>query len=45
MGFKLTNSGLQMVLNIEVPDTIAAHFPTIIHPFRKKNLKITDIDH
>jgi predicted naringenin-chalcone synthase len=26
MGFKLTNSGLQMVLDIEVPDTIAAHF-------------------
>jgi predicted naringenin-chalcone synthase len=44
MGFKLTNSGLQMVLDIEVPDTIAAHFPMIIHPFRK-NLKITDIDH
>jgi hypothetical protein len=36
MGFKLTNSGLQMVLDIEVPDTIAAHFPMIIHPFLKK---------
>jgi len=33
MGFKLTNSGLQMVLDIEVPDTIASHFPNIIHPF------------
>jgi predicted naringenin-chalcone synthase len=31
MGFKLTNSGLQMVLDIEVPDTIASHF-MIIHP-------------
>lgn len=46
MGFKLTNSGLQMVLDIEVPDTIAAHFPDIIHPFlAKNNLKIDDIDH
>ncbi len=46
MGFKLTNSGLQMVLDIEVPDTIASHFPDIIHPFLKKQqLKIEDIDH
>ncbi|MEN9908750.1 MAG: hypothetical protein RLZZ540_1899 [Bacteroidota bacterium] len=46
MGFKLTNSGLQMVLDIEVPDTIMAHFPAIIHPFlEKNNLKIADIDH
>jgi len=46
MGFKLTNSGLQMVLDIEVPETIAAHFPDIIHPFlAKNNLKIEDIDH
>ena len=46
MGFKLTNSGLQMVLDIEVPDTIASHFPDIIYPFLEKNsLKIEDIDH
>ncbi|RZJ83716.1 MAG: type III polyketide synthase [Chryseobacterium sp.] len=46
MGFKLTNSGLQMVLDIEVPDTIAGHFPEIIHPFlERNNLKIEDIDH
>lgn len=46
MGFKLTNSGLQMVLDVEVPNTIAAHFPEIIHPFLAKNsLKIEDIDH
>lgn len=46
MGFKLTNSGLQMVLDIEVPDTISNHFPAIIHPFlEKNNLKIGDIDH
>jgi hypothetical protein len=24
MGFKLTNTGLQMILDIEVPDTIAS---------------------
>ena len=46
MGFKLTNSGLQMVLDIEVPETIASHFPDIIHPFlEKNNLKMEDIDH
>ena len=46
MGFKLTNSGLQMVLDIEVPDTIASHFGDIIHPFlQKNNLEIAAIDH
>jgi alkylresorcinol/alkylpyrone synthase len=46
MGFKLTNSGLQMILDVEVPETIAFHFEDIIHPFLKKNgLNISDIDH
>jgi len=46
MGFKLTNSGLQMVLDVEVPETIASHFPAIIHPFLAKNgLEIDTIDH
>lgn len=46
MGFKLTNSGLQMVLDIEVPDTIASHFSNIINPFlTKNNLKTADLDH
>ncbi|MGA9213088.1 type III polyketide synthase [Kaistella sp.] len=46
MGFKLTNSGLQMILDIDVPDTIGKHFPDIIHPFlAKQNLKIKDIDY
>ena len=46
MGFKLTNSGLQMVLDIAVPDTIASHFPAIINPFLEKNcLNIAQIDH
>jgi predicted naringenin-chalcone synthase len=46
MGFKLTNSGLQMILDIEVPETIASHFPDIINPFlAKNNLKIEELDH
>ncbi|WP_292892391.1 type III polyketide synthase [Nonlabens sp.] len=46
MGFDLVNSGLQMVLDKSVPETIASHFPAIIHPFLEKNeLTIEDIDH
>ncbi len=46
MGFSLTNMGLKMILDPAVPDTIAEHFPMIIHPFLEKNaLKIEDIDH
>jgi predicted naringenin-chalcone synthase len=46
MGFQLTNSGLQMVLDVEVPNTIASHFPAIINPFLAKNhFKIEDISH
>ncbi|WP_199119197.1 type III polyketide synthase [Pedobacter sp. ASV28] len=46
MGFKLTNTGLQMVLDVAVPETIAAHFPAIIHPFLMNNgLGIEDVDH
>lgn len=46
MGFKLTNSGLQMILDVEVPETISSHFGDIVHPFlQKNNLKISDIDH
>lgn len=46
MGFKLTNGGLQMILDIGVPDTIAEHFGSIIHPFlQKNNLGIQDINH
>lgn len=46
MGFKLTNGGLKMVLDIEVPDTIASHFGDIIHPFlERSDLKIDDIDY
>lgn len=46
MGFKLRNTGLQMILDQAVPQTIANHFPNIIHPFLEKNkLTIQDIDH
>lgn len=46
MGFKLTNNGLRMVLDIEVPNTIAAHFENIINPFLKKNnFEVQDIEH
>lgn len=45
MGFRLTGTGLQMVLDIAVPETIGAHFPAVIHPFLAKNgLEIKDID-
>lgn len=46
MGFYLSNTGLKMVLDVEVPENIAAHFSEIIHPFLKKyNLSLTEIDH
>jgi alkylresorcinol/alkylpyrone synthase len=46
MGFKLTNTGLQMILDETVPETISANFPKIVHPFLEKNkLRIEDINH
>lgn len=46
MGFKMTDTGLQMVLDVTVPDVIEQHFPEIIHPFLSGNgLSIGDIDH
>lgn len=46
MGFKLVNTGLQMILDKAVPETIASHFPNIINPFLEKNgKKIEEIDH
>lgn len=46
MGFDLTNSGLKMILDVEVPNTIASHFPEIIHPFLAKyNTQIEEIDY
>ncbi len=46
MGFKLRNTGLQMILDKSVPETIANHFPNIVHPFLERNNKtISDVDH
>jgi len=46
MGFELKNTGLQMVLDKEVPEKIAEHFPKFTHPFlERNNMSIEDIDH
>ncbi len=46
MGFQMTNGGLQMVLDPEVPAKIAEHFPNVIHPFLEQYDKtIEEIDH
>jgi len=46
MGFKLVNTGLQMILDQEVPQQIADKFPDIIHPFLEKNgFTIEDVNH
>lgn len=46
MGFDLTNHGLKMILDIRVPETIAEHFPDIVHPFLKKyDTSIEAVDH
>ena len=38
MGFKMTDTGLQMILDQKVPEVIAEHFPEIIHPFLKETI-------
>jgi len=46
MGFKLRNTGLEMILDKAVPETIAEHFPQIITPFLAQNtMTIEDVDH
>lgn len=46
MGFDLTNHGLKMILDPEVPATIANHFPKIVHPFLEKNgTSIENVSH
>lgn len=46
MGFNLCNTGLKMVLDVDVPQNIESHFPDIIHPFLKKNdTNISQIEH
>ncbi|MGW9686326.1 type III polyketide synthase [Flagellimonas sp. 2504JD1-5] len=36
MGFDLTNTGLKMILDPDVPEVISDHFPNIVHPFLEK---------
>ncbi len=46
MGFKLVNTGLQMILDKAVPETISNHFPQIVHPFLERNqMTIDDVNH
>ncbi len=46
MGFKLVDTGLQMILDKSVPQQIADHFPAIVHPFlNKSNKTISEIEH
>jgi predicted naringenin-chalcone synthase len=46
MGFKLVDTGLQMILDKSVPETITSHFPDIVNPFLKRNnLSVSDIEH
>jgi predicted naringenin-chalcone synthase len=46
MGFKLTNTGLRMILDETVPETISAHFPNIVYPFLERNqTNMEAIDH
>ncbi len=37
MGFDLVITGLKMILDPAVPETISHHFPNIVHPFLKKH--------
>ncbi len=46
MGFKLRNSGFQMVLDPSVPDKINEHFHDILFPLlERNNLDIEAVDH
>lgn len=46
MGFKLRNTGLQMILDKAVPETISNHFPAIVNPFLERNgIGIEDVHH
>ncbi len=46
MGFDLTDSGLKMILDPEVPQAISQHFPDIVHPFLERHgTSIAAVDH
>ena len=46
MGFRLRNTGFEMVLDPDVPERIREEFGDILHPFLRRNeLTIDQIDH
>ena len=46
MGFDLVNTGLKMILDPAVPETISEHFPNIVHPFlHRHNSSIDKVQH
>lgn len=46
MGYRLLNSGLKIVLDRDVPNAIAEHFPRFLYPFLEKNrLTLDDVNH
>ncbi|NHF60014.1 type III polyketide synthase [Flavobacteriaceae bacterium TP-CH-4] len=46
MGFDLTNFGLKMILDPDVPKAISDHFPAIVHPFLERyGTHIEAVDH
>ena len=46
MGFDMTNTGLKMILDPKVPETIAEHFPNLTHPFLKGfGTDISQVEH
>lgn len=46
MGYKVTNSGFQMILDPHVPETIVAHMPEVLDGFLAMHgLAIPDIEH
>jgi predicted naringenin-chalcone synthase len=46
MGFEVVDRGFQMVLDVEVPEKIAAKFDDILVPFLQDNgMEVSDVDH
>lgn len=46
MGYRLTDTGLKIVLDRSVPEAIEAHFPKFFHPLLERNgLKVGDVSH
>lgn len=46
MGFRLRNTGLQMILDPHVPEKIEQHFDQILFPFlQRNNVDISELEH